>query len=366
MEPNFTFNMLWGLLAAALISRIAIPPVVRVARKKQLVALPNGRTSHNGAVPALGGVAIFAAVSIATSLFLENGIPREFQFTFPALLMIFMIGMKDDLVNLTAHTRLIAQILAGLLIVVFADIRVASFYGIFGLWELSYPVSLIFSLIVFVGLVNAFNLIDGIDGLASGLGIQISLVFGIWLAMIGHTNYATLAFALTGALIPFYIFNVFGKKYKLFMGDTGSLLLGTIFATLSIKILCCPLADGHILQMTALPAVVIASMIIPIADTLKVFTIRISKGQSPFYADRNHLHHDLIRMGLTHWQASTLIILANFMIFLFAMAFRNIHPLMLCVMVAFLGAVAVMVPRFFYPVSEQKRPKRPSKVAYAK
>ena len=368
MFDALNWNMLFSLLTAALVAYIAIPPIVRVARKKQLVDLPNGRTSHNGAVPSLGGIAIFAAVSIGANLFYNEALPEAMKFIVPALVIIFFVGMKDDMVNLGAYKKIGAQIIAAVLIVVFAKIRITTFHGFLGIGSLENHqwLSIGFSLFVFIALINAFNLIDGIDGLASGLGIQISMVLGVWLAYVGSPNFAILAFALTGALIPFYIFNVFGKKYKLFMGDTGSLLIGALVAILSMKAICCEFPVGHILEVSSLPVIAVAVLIIPIVDTLKVFTMRIANGKSPFSADRIHLHHDLLRLGLTHWQASTIIVLCNFGIFLFAFFFREVNSVLLTFLVLGLGFLSCMVPRFL-PSSLQKPVEEfKEKVAYAK
>lgn len=344
MGEFFTYNMLFGTVTAAIISWIIIPPIVRVARKKELVAITNGRTNHIGAIPALGGVAIFAAIMVAANLFFKGDFPSEFRYIFPAIIVMFFVGVSDDLVDLRVLIKLAAQLIVAGFIVGLADIRIETFYGFLGIGELPYWFSLLFSGFVFICIVNSINLIDGIDGLASGLGMQISLVFGVWLALLGYPNYATFAFVLTGALFPFYIFNVFGKHYKLFMGDTGSLILGTIFATLAIKVLCCPIPPGHQMEMSALPIVVMSVLIIPIVDTVKVFAVRLWTRKSPFDGDRNHLHHNLLQLGLSHRQASSVIIILNFSIFALAYFLRHIDGFYLLLIVAGLGALAIVVP----------------------
>ncbi len=320
---HFSPDMILSLIAGALISYVAIPPIVRVARMKSLVALPNGRTSHKGAVPALGGIALFAGLVMGTSLFVHEGFPEEFQFYIPAFLIIFFLGLKDDIVHISWSTRLTGQILAGFLVIVMADVRIGSFHGLFGIHEIPEAFSIGFSMFVFVCIVNAYNLIDGIDGLASGLGLIASFIFGIWLYRMGHRDYAVLAFALLGGLIPFYVFNVFGTTNKLFMGDTGSTLMGTVFAILAMRILCSDLPTDSPLNFNALPGLVIAVMIIPLTDTLRIFVFRIIKGKSPFAADKNHFHHYLLRLGLSHWAASTSIALLNIVIVFFAFWMRE-------------------------------------------
>ncbi len=339
------WDIFFSFLMAAFIAKIAISPIVRVARAKNLVAKPNGRTCHNGVVPHLGGIAIFASLIISTSLFVKDGFSNEFQFIIPATLIIFFNGLEDDIVSIKPRTKLFWQIVASLLVVILADVRISTFHGILGIGELPLVVSYLFTLLVFVALINAFNLIDGIDGLASGLGIQISLVFGFWLAFLQRYDYAVLAFALAGGLIPFYLSNVFGKKYKLFMGDTGSLLIGLVFSILSVKILCCELPTDSLLFANALPMLVVSVMIIPIADTIRVFAFRIARGRSPFHADNHHFHHYLLRLGMSHWQASTSIVLINTALFLLAFSLRHWGDIRLGFLIFGLAFAITSAPR---------------------
>ncbi len=352
------WNMLFSLLIAAMISRIAIPPVVRVARAKKLVSVQNGRSSHLGTVPYLGGIPIFAALAISASLFVKDDLSQEFQYIFPAILIIFFIGLKDDIVNIRPLTKLYGQILASLLVIILADVRISTLHGILGIGELNLIVSYLFTLLVFVALINAFNLSDGIDGLASGLGIQISLIFGFWLAFLQHDDYAVLAFALVGGLIPFYLYNVFGKKYKLFMGDTGSLLIGLIFSILAVKVLGCELPTDSMLYASALPMLVVSVMIISIADTIRVFVFRISKGKSPFHADKNHFHHYLIALGINHWKASTIIIISNTALFLLAFSLRNIGDIKLGFLVFGLAFAITLTPRIILELRKKDSTRR--------
>lgn len=350
---SLNLNMLFSLLMAAFIARISIPPIVRVAKMKKLVAEPNGRTSHNGHIPYLGGIAIFASLAISTSLFISQESSQTFQYIVPAILVVFFIGLKDDIVSIRPLTKLAGQVIASLIIILLADVRVLSFRGLLGITELPEYLSIIFSLLVFIALINAFNLVDGIDGLAAGLGIQISLFFGIWLALLGQNDFAVLAFALAGGLMSFYYYNVFGKKYKLFMGDTGSLLIGLVIAILAIKIVCCEGSDNEALNFNAIPMVVVAALIIPIVDILRLFVLRIAQGKSPMHADKCHFHHYLLNLGLSHWQASSLIISINILIFVLALLLRNWDNLFLGILVLTLGICATVVPVFIAKIRKK-------------
>ncbi|MFA5815629.1 MAG: MraY family glycosyltransferase [Bacteroidales bacterium] len=337
-------QMVLSLIAALVVSCIIIPPVVRISKDKKLVTMPNGRTSHNGAVPTLGGVAIYASIIIGAGLFMPNDYPGEFQYLMPAMIILFFFGMQDDIAGIQPRKKLAGQIISSLIIIMAANVRITTLHGLFGIEEIPYAISIVISLIVFIGLINAFNLVDGIDGLASGLGIVISIVFGIWLAMLGAEHYAILSFALAGSLIAFYRYNVFSKNYKLFMGDTGSMFIGFIFATMAVKVLCCPVSPDSYLFMKAFPAVVMSLMIIPISDTLRVMTLRVIKGRVPFFADRTHCHHDLLRLGFSHWQASNILVAANLGLFLMALALKNLPVLLLGIMILGAGILVCSVP----------------------
>ena len=355
-ELTVEVRMFLGLVTGLLVALVSIPPIVRVSHTKNLGARPNGRTSHNGQVPELGGIAIFAATVMGSVLFIDVTGFSEFRYILAAILIIFFIGLKDDLVTLRWYKKLIAEIIAAFLVVVLGGIRIATFHGMMGIGTLPYWFSILFSIFVFIALINCFNLLDGIDGLASGMGIAISLIFGYWLYRLGYVNFAILALAMAGGLISFYRYNVFGKHNKLFMGDTGSLLLGFLFAVLSIKILCCELPADNELYMRSLPTVVMGAMIVPIIDTIRVFASRIVHGRSPFSADRTHLHHVFLTLGFTHVQASTIIILINVFLFGMALAMRDMHALTSAAILFSSAFIITMIPCVMSDLRMQKQP----------
>lgn len=353
------YRLVLGLITGFLVSLIMIPPIVKVSHAKKLGAVPNGRTSHQGQIPALGGIAIFGAVVLGTALFMENIAFSEYRYIFSALVIVFFIGLKDDLVSLSWKKKLVIEIFAALLVIVLADVRISTFHGMIGIGALPYWFSILFSVFVFIALINCFNLLDGIDGLASGMGIFISMTFGIWLFQLGSYNYAILAFSLAGGLFAFYGFNVFGKKYKLFMGDTGSLLLGFLFSVLSIKILCCEVAPSHPLYMKAFPAVVMSVMILPIIDTLRVFTVRIIHGKSPFEADRTHLHHVFLRLGFSHFHASSIIIGMNAVLFILTFSIKDLNAFLVAGILFSSALVVNLVPCFLLRYFKSEKAKSP-------
>jgi UDP-N-acetylmuramyl pentapeptide phosphotransferase/UDP-N-acetylglucosamine-1-phosphate transferase len=333
-----------GLLTGLLVSLVIIPPIVRVSVAKNLGSLPNGRTSHKGSIPPLGGVAIFASVVLGICLFTDSTGFDELRYILGGILLVFLIGLKDDLVSLRWKKKLIIEILAASIVVLLGDVRIQTFHGLFGIWEISYVFSICFSIFVIVAIMNCFNLIDGIDGLASGLGIAISAIFGFWLYSLGFLNFAVLAFVLTGGLMSFYVYNVFGKKNKIFMGDTGSLLLGFILAVLAIKVMCCEVPQADILYLKSLPTVVMGLMIIPILDTLRVFFNRIGHGKSPFTADRTHLHHIFLNLGNSHFKASSIIILINLSLFCIAILMSGMDATVSAVLLFVTALVIIEIP----------------------
>jgi UDP-GlcNAc:undecaprenyl-phosphate GlcNAc-1-phosphate transferase len=206
------------------------------------------------------------------------------------------------------------QLLAALIVIIFSDIRIKSFYGIFGVFEIPYFDSILFSLFVIIVIINAYNLIDGIDGLAGGIGVIIAFTFGTWFFISGNMEMATLSVSLAGALIGFLYFN-FSKRRKIFMGDTGSLIVGFVIATLAIKFI--DLNSLYISEFYAIrnaPTVAILVLSIPLFDALRMFTVRLIRGKSPFRADKNHLHHLLLKNRFSHFESSLILYVTNLLI----------------------------------------------------
>jgi UDP-GlcNAc:undecaprenyl-phosphate GlcNAc-1-phosphate transferase len=304
-----------GLFIAFAITCLAIPSIVYISRIKGLCAIPNGRTSHSNDTPTLGGIAIFAGIVISTVIFAGTYFKSELQYILAGLVIVFFMGIKDDVLIIDPWKKLAGQIFAALIITVFAGIRINNLYGLFEIGNLPYIVSILISVLVFVIIVNGFNLVDGIDGLASGTGILTSSVFGIWFWMTGNIDYTVFSFAFAGSLSAFFIFNVFGKRNKIFLGDSGSMITGLVLGVLVCSFLQHNLITEGALYIQSSPAVAFGILIVPLFDTLRVFTLRIVQGKSPFTPDRQHIHHRLIQLGNTHLQA-TLILLSFNLLFI--------------------------------------------------
>jgi UDP-GlcNAc:undecaprenyl-phosphate GlcNAc-1-phosphate transferase len=258
--------------------------------------------------------------------------------------------LRDDIAPLAPLKKISGQIIASLIVIAFCDIRLQGMHGLFGIHSLSLPFSILFTLIAMLFIINAFNLIDGIDGLSSGLGIIASFVFGIVFYVYHDFLMAVLSLALCGALAGFLPYNF--NKAKIFMGDTGTMTTGFILSIFSIHFLeIARYPAGHsIFSYFYAPVVVLAVLIVPITDMMRVFVIRISKFRSPFSPDRNHIHHRLLSLGFTDAQ-SALILFGVTIIFIgAAWIFRGMDPLVVfyCLMAA--AVILSQIPFFISAV----------------
>lgn len=324
---------------------LTIPPIIRVSIAKHLYDTPNSRKASKIVVPTLGGVAIFIGFILSTIIATDGYNFGELKYLIAAVILMFFLGLKDDLMDISARKKLLGQLAIAILLIVLGNFRFTNLQGAFGLHEISYPVSFAITLFTMIALINAFNLIDGIDGLASGLSILISAVFGSWFLLSGHYEYGITCFSLAGSLIAFFIYNVFGKKHKIFMGDTGSLILGVIMVVLVIKF-----NEFNINQLAPYaihnaPVVSIGILIIPVIDTIRVFFIRISERRSPFSPDMNHIHHKFLELGNSHFKSTLWIGLINVLFIAFTFALNstlNINNLMISLFT--LGLTIFYVP----------------------
>ena len=291
-----------GIFALAL-----TPSVRKLAVAKDMVAKPNHRTSHTGRIPNIGGVAIFLSF-VFVFLFASAQTDGKAQYICLIALGMFIIGLYDDIMVISPKKKFRLEFLATVLPVLVGDFRLTNLHGFFGVEEIPYGVSVLLTIFVILVIINAINLIDGIDGLAAGVGMVVSLFFGTYFALNGEAIYFILSFCLLGSLLPFFMYNVFSKKGKIFMGDSGSLVLGTLIAVLTIKFNEINIASISPYRIVNVPMVSICILVIPMFDTLRVFTIRIMQGKSPFTADKNHLHHMFLSLGFNHKQTTGIML----------------------------------------------------------
>ena len=303
-------------LISFIVGFIGMPVIIRIAKAKGFVVRPNKRMSHTGEIPNIGGLNICFSYMLTFLLFESNQFSQN-QFFLIGLLIIMTIGFIDDVLVLTPAAKLVGETLAGIALIGFADIRITHLHGLLGITEIGIIPSYLISLFILIAIINAVNLIDGIDGLASGLGILYCLFFAVYFGLAGETSWSISAICMIGSLAVFFTFNVFGHREKIFMGDSGSLLLGYLLTTFVFRF--CEINAYHevpeFLHMDAAPAVAICVLTVPIFDTIRVSLTRIKKHRSPFLPDKNHIHHLLLRTGLNHIQ-TTCVILTVSMLFI--------------------------------------------------
>jgi len=322
------------LFVSFIIGFFFMPIVVKIAKKHNFVVSPNKRTSHNGSIPNIGGVDIFISFLLTVFLFSFSKLPPS-QFILFGFLIILIVGFIDDLIDIKVVPKLIGEFIGGFFLIVTADVRLVNLQGFLGIYELPLIVSYLFSFFAFIVVVNAVNLIDGIDGLASGLGTIYSLFFAIYFQLTHHISLSIVAYALAGSLIVFFYYNVISRRNKIFMGDSGSLLLGFMFYL--FVALFCRMNYQHDLPekyyMNAAPVVAFSVLTVPLFDTLRVMITRIKKGYSPFKADKNHVHHLILKLGFKHFQV-TLILMGVSLFFIFiAILGRNLPGILLFLIV---------------------------------
>lgn len=312
-----------AILTSFIITFILLPIIIKVSTSIDLLDSPDRRKIHSISTPSLGGVAIFSGFILATLISLPIIELIQLKFILGGAVVIFILGVRDDISSLRAHHKLFAQLFSASLVVILADIRLTGFYGILGIDQMPEWFNIPFSVFVIIALTNAFNLIDGIDGLAGSVGIFILTFFAWFFLMDGQLAFAILSLSLVGALIAFLYFNWYPSK--IFMGDTGSMVLGFIVSALAIRFI--NHAHGaellSFIEFNAPVAVCVALLILPVYDTIRVFAIRFIQGRNPLDPDRNHLHHGLLRLGMNHSQATVTLLSFNIFILVFALALNS-------------------------------------------
>ena len=262
--------------------------------------MPNERKEHVFPIPTMGGIAVVAGMM--TSLFMW--LPARYEAMqisfFFSIVVMFCMGIMDDIKDLSASYKFLIQIGLSILMAT-SGIRITNFEGLFGVYELPLAAQYTFTLLTIVGVTNAFNLIDGIDGLAGGLGFMSLTTLGIFLSLNGDFTSALIAFSLAGGIVAFLYFNF--NPAKIFLGDTGSLVLGFSIAVLCIRLM----QVNTVTTLPHVPLFILGIVFIPVFDTMRVFATRIWKGRSPFQADKTHIHHLLTNAGFSHLFATRVI-----------------------------------------------------------
>jgi UDP-N-acetylmuramyl pentapeptide phosphotransferase/UDP-N-acetylglucosamine-1-phosphate transferase len=344
-----SINLFVIILAAAFafaITAFGIPKVIKLAREKRLYDLPGDRTSHSNPTPRLGGAMIFAGVILSSILFTDKQSAFQLKYIIAGMLILFFIGIKDDIISLTPVKKIIGQFFASLVLVFPGNIRIIDCYNLFGFEKLSPIVSFIISIFFVMALINSMNLIDGIDGLASGVGIIASASFGYWFYINNYLSYAVLCGSLSGSLIAFFYFNVFSKNFKIFLGDTGSMLIGFLLALFAINFLELNSDQTSVLRISTAPSITLAILSIPVFDTFRVIIIRLFNKKPLFKADHNHIHHRILSVSKSHLKATGTILLVNISLIIITFLLRALGNAILISSLAILGTILLIVLRF--------------------
>ncbi len=295
-----------------LLVMLVIPSIIYVANQRLLFDdLETYRKEHKHGISRLGGVAIFCSVTITTLVFSKVGEFTMDSYLLTSAIILFAVGLKDDLCGVNPKTKFMIQFIIAGIMVMLSDVRINSLYGLFNIYELPFSLSVICSVVMIIFLINSFNLIDGIDGLAGSVGLLINLVLGFMFLAMAERELACLSFAMVGASLAFLKYNL--TPAKIFLGDTGSLLIGFISAVSVLRFvdLNHRLDETDAVFSGSAPALAAALLILPVFDALRVFLLRLMNNGSPFIGDRNHIHHRLLRLGLSHVQATVLLISIN-------------------------------------------------------
>ncbi|HRI25320.1 MAG TPA: MraY family glycosyltransferase [Ferruginibacter sp.] len=348
-------NILLSAALAFLITFFAIPVIIQVAKDKKLFDEPDERKVHKTVIPTLGGLGIFAGFIIATLMGVPSSVTSELQYFAAAATVIFFLGIKDDILVLSASKKFIGQLIAAGIIIKFGGIQITNMHGFMGIYEIPHIASIVLSIFTIIVITNSFNLIDGVDGLAGSLGLLTTLVFGVYFFYTGKLTYAVMAFSLAGSTVGFLLYNF--SPAKIFMGDTGSLLLGLINSILVIKFIDVAGNSSTNFPIEAAPAIGFAILMIPLFDTLRVFALRILDRRSPFSPDRTHVHHFLLDLGLSHRMVTFTCVAVNIVFiamayFLRGMGTTTVIGILLVSAFIFIGIIYYSRPKIKQVVEE--------------
>ena len=313
------FSIAATILVSLAFTGLLMPMLIKLFSLKRLVDKTERRKIHERDVPTMGGAGFFAAFIITFLLLGSYEHLAAHRVELLTISVMFVVGLRDDLIELKPVSKLIAQLIPAFLLIYLSNLVFPSLYNFLGVGDIPYWLGMLLSLLTIIGLTNSFNLIDGLDGLAGTLALIGSVAFGYWFYVQGIEYYSFIAFAFAGSLIGFLYYN--WQPAKVFMGDTGALVIGFLLSILGIRFVeyNAMLPEGTFLKFDSGITIAVSVLIIPIFDTLRIIIVRLLKRKSPFVPDKNHTHHMLLHLGFTH--AQTTLLLAGVNIIFIAFAF---------------------------------------------
>ena len=353
LNPQLLILLLCGV--ALYISRTIYPVIIHLTTTKNLMDEPCSRSSHVQKTPNLGGVGIF--ISFVLCMCVSGSVLGLMELELEQLLAIvsaisilFFLGLKDDLIGISPTKKLVGQFLAASIIVFAADLRIDSLHGFLGFESLNYGFSVVLSIFLFLFFANAFNLIDGIDGLAGTEGVIASFIFGMFFIFFDQLFMALISFVLMACLLGFLNFNI-SDKNKVFMGDSGSLFVGFLLMLQAFCFLRLDFSTSTLILPNEL-VLLFSVFAFPILDTVRVFFLRIINGKSPFEADRNHLHHKLLDLGLSHLKSTMIIAISNITLISLAFLTYSLSPF-----IQFMVIFPFSILLFYFPFLIKRKTK---------
>ena len=298
-------NIIGSFLVSLAVSFLVIPLIIGVLRRKNLMDSPDRRKIHQNSTPSMGGIGIFIGMSIAMLIWLPLAGFQQYKYVLAGSTIIFISGVRDDLLPISPRVKLIVQMFAAT-IIIGSGIMVRSAYGLFGIDELNITIQIFLTLGFIIFFTNSFNLIDGLDGLAGTIAIIISLAFGSWFYLNQDYYLAILSAGIAGGVGGFLYYN--WQPARIFMGDTGALTLGFLFSVLGIAFMNQDYAlEYGLYKINAPISMMMAILFVPIFDTFRIIVVRLVKRRSPFEPDNNHTHHVLMRLGIKHRNVALLL-----------------------------------------------------------
>jgi len=313
--PHHLMYFVYCILGVFAVSILLIPKIRSIALKLNLSDAPDNRSSHTAPVPTFGGVIFYVSYIIILFFAQYLDVNHVSVTLLASISILFFTGLLDDFKNLSPRIKFLFQIIGVAILMFQPDFRIVSLHGFMGVYEIPLAISVAGSMFFLLALINAFNLIDGIDGLSGITGIIIASFYSFMLFNLGHYFYLSISLATIGTLLAFLRFN-FSIKRKIFMGDTGSLVIGLVLGLLTLKLMAVGDAAHNSLSFNRgqLPLFLVGVLFIPTLDTIRVMLLRFTRGVSMFKPDRNHIHHILIDFGFSHRRASFCIGFINFLV----------------------------------------------------
>ena len=331
------YDIILAFTTALALSYMSLPSVIKISKEHQLMVTPEARSSHTNETPAMGGIGVFIGAIFSLVLWTPFNVFGSLQYILCSIIIMFFVGLRDDLLAITPRQKFAGQLVAAFILVVKSNIQITSFHGVFGVGALPEFLSVLITVFAIVLIINAFNLIDGINGLCGSITIFTCATMGFWFFLNQEMALALTAAATAGGTVGFLKYNVDGK---IFMGDTGSLLVGIVAAVLFIKFieLNADTTREVAYRIESGVAVGIAIILYPLLDTLRVFAVRILiLKKSPFKPDKHHIHHYILATGRTHLQATAIIVLLSALLVYLTVQLDFLGNTILILLLVFLG-----------------------------